>query len=510
MSDREARHTPFLFLALLLAAVSFSLSACGGSSSAPEATGDSLTVLRTESFDGWNLDGSSSYATFQTTPAVLEGLLRAGSDGKSVVPGLADKWDYDPKKLTWTFHIRDGAKFSDGSPVTSKDVAFSEKVWASGTNYGHAFAAVKRVLTPNERTVVFEMSEPSLPFDTTIAASISGVMPANFGGKTRQEYYQHPIGAGPYKVEQWSVNGKIVLTANPHYYAPDRPGYRRLVCDVVTDENERSLLFTSGDAQIVEYVPAASASSYGEDAIEPLPPSQIYHVSLNTTKGPFANPDLRRAVAYGLNYNNIINGPLKGYATEAKGVLPTGLPSWTAPDEPYFETDLAKAKKLVAASGVSHPKVELIYDSGSEEYATIAQIIKTDLGKVGITVVTTGLETGAYEERAFTLDADMVLSFYGAITPSMIDPIGWMVATSWLFSGYDVKGLEEQFAAFGRATSEAGQTKVVSEIQNDSVADVPVVAMAESEVIHAVAPGIDGFKPAPWGLFYYDDLKPAN
>jgi peptide/nickel transport system substrate-binding protein len=160
------------------------------------------------------LDSAAAYATYQTHPAVLEGLLRFASDGESVEAGLADEWDYDAGARTWTFRIRDSARFSDGEPVTSADVAFSLEVWEQGPNFGPLYAGVTRVRTLDERTVVFEMKTPNSVFDALLSASVSGVMPEDFGGVSENQFYRDPVGAGPYKVEEWSRGGEIVLSPN--------------------------------------------------------------------------------------------------------------------------------------------------------------------------------------------------------------------------------------------------------------------------------------------------------
>ncbi|MGH7359799.1 MAG: ABC transporter substrate-binding protein, partial [Candidatus Rokuibacteriota bacterium] len=242
---------------LTAAAVALGLgSGCGSGSesgSDSSASGETVKVIRTESFDGWVLDSAAAYASYQTHEAVIEGLLRFGSDGESVEAGLADEWDYDAEAQTWTFHIREGARFSDGDPVTSADVAFSLDVWKQGPNFGSLYDRVKRIRTPDEQTAIFEMKTPDSVFDSLLAASVSGVMPADFGGVSEDEYYREPVGAGAYKVDKWSLGGQIVLSANKYFYDPERPHFEKVVIDVVTDPNERTLLFDSGDADVVEY-----------------------------------------------------------------------------------------------------------------------------------------------------------------------------------------------------------------------------------------------------------------
>lgn len=499
-----------LTVALTVLAALVSLSACG-SGSAPTVSGDTLNVVRTESFDGWVLDSAAAYATVQTHGAVIEGLLRFAPDGKSVKAGLADEWTYDRKAMTWTFRLRDGARFSNGKRVTAADVAFSLKIWKRGPNFGPLYDRVKRVRTPDDRTVVFEMKTPDSVFDSLIASSGSGVMPADFGGVGEDEYYRNPIGAGAYKVDEWSRGGKIVLSPNRFFYDPERPRFKQIVADVVTDENERRILFEAGDADIVEYVSPPTASQFHEDTLEVLQPSQISHLSMNTQRPPFDDRKVRRAVAYAIDYNSIVNGPLEGFASEPSGILAPNLGGWAPTSEGYYNTDRKQARRQLAGS--SHPggfKADLIYDSGNESDGQQAQIVQADLAKLGIEVNLTGLETAAFLDRAFSLDADMVLWSYGAVSPDISDPLGWIGGTSWLFTGFDTKPLTRAYDEYIEASSDARRDELITEIQDWAAREVPAVALAETQVIHAVADGIEGFDPAPWGLYFYDTLSSAD
>jgi len=310
-------------------------------------------------------------------------------------------------------------------------------------------------------------------------------------------------------VEKWSTGGQTILVANPNFYDPSRPKYKKVEVKVVADENARSLLFQTGDAGVVEYVTPSAAGSYDEASLKVLPPSQIIHLSMNTMRPPLNDVKARLAVANGINYDSMLNGPLDGYAQEADGILPTELAGWQPPSEPYFRRDMPTANKELAAS--KNPNgfpTEVIYDSGVQADALLAQIVKANLAELGIDVKTTGLETGAFLDRAFSLDADMVLWSYGAITPDTLDPLGWIRGTGWLFTGYNQDGIEKQYAAYAAATSPAARDRIVAEIQDEAVSEAPAVALAESEVINALADGISGFDPAPWGLYYYDDLAP--
>lgn len=472
--------------------------------------GGTLRVARSESFDGWVLDSAAAYASYQTQYAVIETLVRSTADGQGLEPGLAESWEYDPEGPSWTFVLRDGLVFSDGTPLTSADVAWSEGIWAKGPNFGAVYAGIKKVRTPDDRTVVFELYDPDTTLPVVLSWSASGVMPEDFGGRTEADYYEHPIGAGAFTVEEWSPGGRIVLRRNDRYYDPDRPYVDEVVIDVITDPNERAVQLQSGQVDIAEYVSPVTAAQYG-DTIVALPESQVEHLSLNTTRPPFDDVDVRRAVANAIDYEGIAGGPFAGYSSPPQGIIAPNLPNWAPPSVPPFAQDIEEAKRLLGGSKYPDPgTVELVYDSGLPADNLVAQIVQSNLAEVGIDVELTGLETGAFLDRAFGLDADMVLWSYGAISPDVIDPVGWILGTSWLFTGWETDTLLDQWFAYTATDSATKKQAIITEIQDQAIENAQAISLTEFQVLDAVGDTVRGFASPPWGVYYYDPIWLAS
>lgn len=481
-------------------------STSGAASSAAPTAGGTLHVVRAESFDGWDPDASSAYSSYQTVYAVLEPLVRFGSDGRSLEPGIATKWSYDKAATSWTFTLRDDVTFSDGAPLTSADVAFSAKVWADGPNFGSLYAGIKAVKTPNPTTVVFEMATPNTSLPVLMSWSSSAVYPKDFGGRTAKDFYAKPLGAGAFIVTDWSPGGRITMARNPTYYQKGRPYLDGIEIDVVSDASERAVLLQAGQADISEYVPAATAQQYSQ-TLRALPASQVEHLSLNTTRAPFDDPAVRAAVARAVNTKAIVASAFRGYGTEPAGILPPNLANYAAPSAALPTHDVAAAKAALAGS--KHPApapVELIYDSGQSTDELVAQVVQANLKEVGIEVRLSGLETGAFLDRAFALDADMVVWSYGAISPDMVDPIGWASGTGWLFTGHDPDGLAQQYSDYTAAIDDAGREAVVRAVQDEAVTAANAIPLAHFQVLHAAGTNVSGFESAPWGLYYWDTV----
>lgn len=499
---------------LAMVAIALLAAGCGGATDSSRSAsndgtpvaGGTLRVIRAESFDGWDPDKSSAYVSYQTTQAVIEPMLRAGADGKSLEPGIAESWSYDAKSRAWTFKLRPGVTFSDGAPLTSADVAFSAQSWAEGPNFGILYSGIKKVDTPSPDTVVITMLAPDTTLPVLMSWSSSGIVPADYGGKTRDEFFRDPIGAGAFVVEDWSPGGRTTLLANENYYEPDRPYLDGIEIDVVADANERALIIESGEADVSEWVSSTSAKQYGDNLMK-LPASQVEHVSLNVTRAPFDDPDVRAAVAAAIDYKGIVAGAFQGYGSEPDGILPPNLGNAASPSEPGHVTDVEKSKALLAGSDNPSPeKVELVYDSGQPTDELVAQIVQANLDVIGLKSDLVGLETGAFLDRAYGLDADVVVWSYGAISPDMIDPMGWILGTSWLFTGQDTTTLGEQYAAYSSAASDAEKQAIVVQIQDEAAAASAAIPVANAQVLHGVRPNVHGLAAAPWGLYYWDPI----
>ncbi len=493
--------------ALLLSACTAASKGSDGAA-APESPrmGGTLHVTRSESFDGWDMDKAAAYASYQTLYAVLEPLVRFSADGRHLEPGIAQSWTYDPKALTWTFQLRPGVTFSDGKPLTSTDVAFSEHVWASGPNFGSLYQAITSVSTPSPQTVVFHVSSSFSTLPVLMSWSSSGIVPASYGGMTKAQFEAHPVGAGAFTVSSWSPGGTITLARNPHYYLAGRPYLDKVVVDVVADSNERAVLFQSGQTDVSEYVSQNTAAQYGKQIVA-LPASQVEHLSLNTTQAPFDNPAVRQAIAAAIDDDAIVHGPARGYGSAPQGILPPNLGHWAAPTLPATQYDATKAKQLLASSGADTSRTfTLVYDSGIDFDGLVAQIVQANLAAVGITVKLTGLETGAFLDQAYGLKADMVLWSYGAISPDMVDPLGWILGTSWLFTGYSTRALSAQYDAYNATASDEAKDKIVAQVQDEAIQSAQAIPLADLQVLQAVSPRVHGFASAPWGLYYWDPI----
>jgi peptide/nickel transport system substrate-binding protein len=132
------------------------------------------------------------------------------------------------------------------------------------------------------------------------------------------------------------------------------------------------------------------------------------------------------------------------------------------------------------------------------------------LAEIGIDVTLSGLETLAFLDRAFTIDGDIAVWNYGAVSPDISDPLSWVAVTGWLFSGYETDTLWEDFFTYAAVETDEEAQAVIAKIQDDAIDAAAAIAVAEGHYLHGVNPALTGFASAPWGLHYYDTIAPGG
>ncbi len=340
--------------------------------------------------------------------------------------------------------------------------------------------------------------------------SIAGVLPRDFGGRTASEFWQHPWGAGPFRVTQWTPGGAISLVRNPYYYRPGRPYLDAIVNSLSPDPAEQSLQFRSGQSDVVEGVSPDQAPLYPKGNLLVPPKHYTDFITFNTKRPPFSDLRAREAIAYAIDYRAIAEGIYTGYAEQPRGVLPPNVTNWAPPSRPYFRHDPARAAQLVKASGLHRYSLQLMYDSDFTAYTLIGQLIEQNLRSVGVSLSLLPADYGTFIGDVSTGHFDMGLWSTNAISPDVIDPTIFMAETHWLYSGYPAGQLNSLIGAYMAADSAAAKRSLVTRIQNLSEQQVPALGLDHYSELFAVQRNVHGVTPTPWGFYYYDQVWKAG
>jgi peptide/nickel transport system substrate-binding protein len=489
--------------ALALAGCGSSQSA-GSSGGAPKR-GGTLHAVRYEATDGFKLDGQTTNASYQVSQAVMEPLLRANSDARSVDPGLAQSFKYDPKLPAYTLTLAPGARFSDGSPVTTKDVEFSVNLWKSGPNYGPIYKVIKSVESLDARTFRLHLTEPDDDLPAFLTWSAAGIVPANFGGRSANEFWQSPIGAGPFTVSRWQASGTIVFKRNPHYYRQGRPYLDSIVNTLSTEPNQRRLAFISGQADVVDGVNPQDAPGFPSAKLIKSPAHFTDILMFNTKKRPFTDVDARRAVAYAIDYAGISSGVYHGLSEQPTGWLPPNVGLWAPPSKPYFRLDMTTAKQLAAKAGLAGQSSQIIYPPETIPNA-LAEIVQANMQSLGMHVSLLPTETSTFVGQLFGGKYELAMWGFNAISPDIADPVSFVTSTNFCFTGYPETQLLADLNAYQSTSDVAAKRAAVTRMQNLGEEAAPLLALDHWPVATAAQPNTHGVMPTPWGAYYYDTI----
>lgn len=363
------------------------------------------------------------------TPLVQSTLVKYGYD-MSFQNDLAVDYNLSDDGLTWTFTLRDDARFTDGEPVTAGDVAFTfETAKAAHSSVDLTF--LEKAEAADETTVVFTLSRPTSTFLNTIASV--GIVPEHAYGP---DYGSDPIGSGPFQLVQWNRQEQLILEANEDYYG-QAPSMKRVTI-VFMDEDAALAAARAGQVDV-----ALTAATL---ATEELAGYRIENISTVDNRGftlpvlpdegevtdsgyPIGNDvtcnlEIRQAIAYAIDRQGVADAVLNGYGTPCYSEN-DGMP-WNNP-EVVIDTDVDYARQLLADAGWADTdgdgiverdglKAEFtcLYPSGDSVRQAVAMAAAEQVREIGIHIIVEGTSWDDLAKRMFS---NAVLMGWGAANP---------------------------------------------------------------------------------------------
>ncbi|MCF1504702.1 ABC transporter substrate-binding protein [Afifella sp. H1R] len=335
---------------------------------------------------------------FRILVNLYDGLVRTKDCTLEPEPALAKSWEVSEDGLTYTFHLREGVSFHDGTPFNAEAVKFNfERMLDEDHPYHDTgpfplaffFSSVDEITTPDDMTVVFKLKEPYAPFLSNLAYPTGLIVSPEAVKEYGKDVGRHPVGTGPFKFETWDSNTRVVLSRNDDYW-DGAPSLEAVVFRPITDANTRIAEMLSGGIDVMVEVPPDNLATFADDptfkVYEQAGP-HLWYVILNTKDGPFADKRVRQAVNYAINKRSLVDNVLQGTAEVAAGPVPPAF-AWAHNDDvkPY-PYDPEKAKALLKEAGVE--KAELTFyvtegGSGMLDPVPMGTAIQADLAKVGL------------------------------------------------------------------------------------------------------------------------------
>jgi peptide/nickel transport system substrate-binding protein len=346
---------------------------------------------------------------------IYDGLIRYKPGTVEVEPGLAQSWDISSDGLTYTFHLRKGVKFQDGTPFNARALiaTLDRQLDKNDPNYiaksgpvqnmaDFTYGAVASYRAIDDNTVEMTLKQPSAALLASLAMVWNGVVSPTAVAKYGKQFRNHPVGSGPFIFHEWRERDEVVLDANPNYWK-GKPKVDHLVFKEYPDPQAALLALKRGEVQIMGDVATPVIPSIRSDpnlVLLTQPGLAVNGMAMPNDVPPFNDKRVRQALNYAVDKAAIDKALYGGLATPMVSPLPEA--QWgfdkTMKGYPY---DPAKAKQLLAAAGVKPGlKVELLAYNTSRGYnpagADLAVALQGYFQKVGIEADVRKLDIGAF------------------------------------------------------------------------------------------------------------------
>jgi peptide/nickel transport system substrate-binding protein len=453
-------------------------------------------------------------------------LLLPTDDGKGVEPGLASEWKVADDGTSVTLTLRDGIKFSDGTPITAEDVQWSLKRAANPDNgiWGFLLASVQDVVIQDDKTILLQLKQPDPSIVSALSVFNTQILPKHAfeaaPGSTDEEkakaYAEHPVSSGPFVLESWQRGSEMRLVRNPNYWRQGEDGQPLPYLDgitlqVIPEDATRILKIKAGELDGAEFVPYSRVSELQADPdlqMVLFPSTRVQYVTLNVRPqlngqdNPLANEKVRQAMNYAVDKDAIIQVVTHGVGSPMTSYMSTATPLHVG-DTPLYPVDVEKAKQLMKEAGFENGfSTTLLVLAGNQDEIGMATALQQMWGQIGIKLelqqVDNATRTDQYRAGTFTMrlsawtndiaDPNQITSYF-AYSPT-IDALH----TGW--KNDEVDTLFEASQKEIDATKRAEQYARIQEIYN---ATGPIVPLYQTPYPVVLRKNVKGFVQIPLG-----------
>ena len=408
--------------------------------------------------------------------SVFDGLMDYEPGTTVLRPGLAESYDLSEDGLTYTFHLRPGAKFHNGREMTSEDVVWSinrvvnpatqspgQGFFAMIEGFDAAAAGTAEGLSglsaPDAQTVVFKLSRPDATFLHVMALNFSFVVPKEVVEAEGADFGKKPVGTGAFRLTEWTLGQRLVFERNPDYWIEGVPYLDSFTVEVGQEPVVALLRAQNGEVDVPgDGIPPAKFVEVMSDPAQKalvVEGGQLHtgYVTMNVTQPPFDKPEVRRAVNMAINKDRIVQ-VINGRAVPASQPLPPTMPGYTK-DYAGYPYDPEGAKKLLADAGYAEGFTTELYAMNTDPNPRIAQAIQQDLKAIGIDAAIKSLAQANVIEAGGAGTAPMIWSGGMAWIADFPDPAnfygpilgcGGAVEGGWNWAKYCNEALDAKAA----------------------------------------------------------------
>ena len=335
---------------------------------------------------------------FRILMNIYDGLVRYKDGALEVEPALAESWTISEDGKTYSFRLRKGVSFHDGTPFDAEAVKSNFERMLDENHPQHEtgpfplaffFSSIDRIEAAGEHEVVFHLEEPYAPFLSNLAYPTGLIVSPEAVRKHGKEFGRQPVGTGAFRFAEWKSNAKVVVTRNADYW-DGSPSLEAIVFRPITDANTRVAEMLSGGIDVMVEVPPDNIATFEQDPgylVHEQSGPHLWFLILNMKEGIFTDKRARQAINYAIDKQALVENVLQGTAGIAAGPTPPAFAwAWNDSLEPYPH-DPEKAKPLLKEAGAEGATLTFYVTEGGSgmlDPVSMAVAIQADLAKVGL------------------------------------------------------------------------------------------------------------------------------
>jgi len=468
-----------------------SLALVTAADTAPDRGGELLVGLRQEI---GNLDPhlATSFSSFRVIEVMYEGLLRH-DEGGALEPALASDWEISEDGKTYTFHIRKGVRFHDGTELTAEDVKASYNRILDpelGSPQASRLQKIENMEVTDKYEIKITLSSKFAPFLNKVSGPGRAIVPKSVaeGGENLKKKV---AGTGPFTLSNWVPGEQVVLERNQDYWMEGLPYLDKVSYKIIPEPATRRAALQGGD---IHMIPSAESTSVkvlqGSKKLKVISTQELAYslIGFNLEREPLNDSRVRRAISYATNREEIIQAVYDGLATVGTP-LPPALSEWyLKPSElKTYEQDYEKARELLQEAGYEDGiKFSVTVSPTLQTALQIAQVLQQQLKPAGINMELNTVEWGTFLDAWRNSDFDSFASLNGG----SFDPDGYYYRTFHSDGSTNVFNYSDpvmdDLLEKGRVTTDLEERKeIYDRIQKRLVEEMPILFVAYAD-LHSI------------------------
>ena len=486
------------------------------------ASKDVVLALRSapETLDPYN---TNTTLTTAVTKSFYQGLFEFDKDLK-VQPVLAESYTVSPDGLIYTFKLREGVKFHDGTPFNAEAVkANLDRVMNPENKLArfNQFNRIAKVEVAAPYSLRITLKEPFSSFINSLAHASAAIISPAALTKYGKDIGLNPVGTGPFVFDGWKQTDYVKGKKFDGYWKKGYPKVDSVTWKPVVENSTRAAMLQTGEADFIFSVPNEQVAD-----LEKNPKLKVYSVdsiitrylAMNTQQKPFDNAKVRQAVNHAINREALIKVAYNGYAKQTTSVVPQGIPyAQTYPAPKY---DPAKARELLKEAGYPNGFETTLWGGYNDTTTNkVVQFLQQQLAQVGIKTSVLSLEPGQRTEMVQNVQdpqAAKVRLYYAGWSSSTGDA-DWalrpLFATEawppklWNVAYYSNKVVDDAIASALKTTDPKEMTALYKTAQDQIMTDLPWAVLAVDKVIFATSKRLSGVWVQPDGNIYSETIS---